>query len=82
MFADNRGGGIYYWWIYYNNLNVYFATSPTTGISHSYYVPSPGGNYAGWVMSVSALRGAAGLNSILTYWGINPVFPSFSSSFN
>jgi hypothetical protein len=75
MFADNRGGGSYYWYISGGVFNVYFATSATTGISHSY--TAGGGNYGGTIMSISALRAATGLNAVVNYYGFSPVFSSF-----
>ncbi len=80
MFADNRGGGSYYWYIYYGRFDVYFATSATTGISHSYV--ASGGSYGGTNMAISALRAVAGMSAVTNYYGTTPVFSSYSSSFN
>jgi hypothetical protein len=80
MFADNRGGGPYYWYIYYGRFDVYFATSATTGISHSY--AAGGGSYGGYNMAISALRAISGMSAVTNYYGTSSVFPSFSSSFN
>ncbi len=77
-----------YWVIYTTGkLNVYFATSATTGISHSY--DTGGHPPIGQIMTISALRGAAGLNAIFPYYTSlstfptrNPSFSTFASSFN
>jgi len=74
LFIDNRGGGPFSCY-FYGPFSVYFATSATTGITHS-YTPT-GANYAGPVMLISSLRAAAGLNAIMREYSSSPIFASY-----
>jgi hypothetical protein len=63
LWCDNRGGGPHS--LYFTgSINVVFAVSPTTNITHSYVPTSTSTNYL-QVMSINALRGANGQNAIL-----------------
>ena len=62
MWADNRGGGPYYWY-FTGSLSIVFATSPSTNITHTYF-PIFANSYAGIFMRINAVRAKLGLNAI------------------
>jgi len=63
MFADNRGGGPFAWYII-GNIYVTFALAPGKTVLHTYFTNNGAGSYAGLTVRISAWRAALGLSAL------------------